>query len=192
MDDNRHRYRGTKPKIHHHSDADQNDLNPEFISGKILINVDSEGEGVVTIGSAGGTVTRITLPTKTSQLPQEFNLFRVQVSGLRGGHSGLDIHEGRGNAIKIMAGVMEALNNASALLQRAKKVYDKVFGQAPHIRVAHGGLECSVIAAKIPVVDMIAIEPTIKNTHSANEALYIPSVGKLWQFLTALLASYGP
>jgi dipeptidase D len=83
-------------------------------------------------------------------------------------------------------------NQASALLQRAKKAYYKVFGQDPQIQVAHGGLECSVIAAKIPAVDMIAIGPTIENAHSANETLYIPSVGKLWQFLTALLASYGP
>ena len=332
------------------------ELNPEFISAKILINVDSEGEGVLTIGSAGGTVTRVTLPTATSQLPPEFNLFRLQVSGLSGGHSGLDIHKGRGNAIKIMAELMEGLNQASrirlvalkggsrtnaipqnasaslafdsqaidrfekivvsyrqniqrkyastesevsitltaaddkrvskaiagkdtqqiikllkvlpdgvavmssefdgnvetsnniglayfekntftvismersadmkkikrlhsrfqseaksvgavakvvgnwpawepnkasALLRRSKRIYYKVFRKNPKIQVAHGGLECSVIAAKIPAMDIIAIGPIIENTHTANEALYIPSIAKLWKFLTALLASYG-
>jgi dipeptidase D len=71
-------------------------------------------------------------------------------------------------------------------------VYLATFGRAPKIAVVHGGLECSVIGAKIPDMDMIAIGPTIENAHSANERLHIPSVGNLWRFLTALLASYGP
>ncbi|MCG2775996.1 MAG: beta-Ala-His dipeptidase, partial [Desulfobacterales bacterium] len=90
-------------------------LKPGFIKGKIFINVDSEGEGVLTIGSAGGTVTLITLPTTIKKLPKEFELFSLQVSGLRGGHSGVDINKGRGNSIKIMAGVMDALNNTSQI-----------------------------------------------------------------------------
>ena len=331
-------------------------LKSGFIKGKIFINVDSEGEGILTIGSAGGTVTLITLPTKKDKLPHEFELFSLQVSGLHGGHSGVDINKGRGNSIKIMAGVMNALNNASqfrlvdlkggskvnaipqntlatlafdsgvsssfkdivaqyeqniqnkyasaesdlsitlskareekpkkaisqndtqkiinlikalpngvaamssefegnvetsnniglahfkkntfvvlslersadmkkidglhsqiqsaakitgakakvvdkwnswkpnrdsALLQRSKQVYNKTFGKKPEIQVVHGGLECSVIAAKIPEIDMIAIGPTIENAHSENERLYLPSVENLWMFLTALLASYG-
>jgi dipeptidase D len=331
-------------------------LKSGFIKGKIFINVDSEGEGVLTIGSAGGTVTLITLPTKKDKLPQEFELFSLQVSGLHGGHSGVDINKGRGNSIKIMADVLDALNIASqirlvnlkggskvnaipqntlaslafdsgvigrfkeivatyeqniqnkyasaesdvsitlkearekktkkaitqkdtqkiinlikalpngvaamssefegnvetsnniglahfkentfvvlsmersadmrkidglqsriqsaakntgakakvvdnwnawepnrdsALLQRSNQVYNKTFGKNPKIQVVHGGLESSVIAAKIPEMDMIAIGPTIENAHSANESLYIPSVENLWMFLTALLASYG-
>jgi dipeptidase D len=332
-------------------------LKSGFIKGKIFISVDSEGEGVLTIGSAGGTVTLITLPTTTNRLSQEFEFFNLQVSGLFGGHSGLDINKGRGNSIKIIGGVMDALNNASqirlvnlkggskanvipqnalatlafdssvigrfkeivatyqqniqnkyasaesdvsitlteahekkpkkaitpkdtqqiikliktlpngvaamssefegnvetsnniglayfkkntfvviilerssdmrkidelhsliqseakntgakakivdnwpawepnrgsVLLQRSIKVYNTIFGKDPKIQVVHGGLECSVIAAKIPAMDMISIGPTIENAHSANERIYIPSVGNLWKFLTALLASYGP
>jgi dipeptidase D len=83
-------------------------------------------------------------------------------------------------------------NRDSALLRRSKQVYLTTFGRAPKIAVVHGGLECSVIGAKIPDLDMIAIGPTIENAHSANERLHIPSVGNLWRFLTALLASYGP
>jgi dipeptidase D len=83
-------------------------------------------------------------------------------------------------------------NRDSALLRRSKQVYLTTFGRAPKIAVVHGGLECSVIGAKIPDLDMIAIGPTIENAHSTNERLHIPSVGNLWRFLTALLASYGP
>jgi dipeptidase D len=331
------------------------ELKSRFIKGKTYINIDSEGEGVLTIGSAGGAMTLITLPTTTDKLPQEFEVFNLQVSGLSGGHSGLDIDKNRGNAIKIMAGLMDMLNNASqfrlvtfkggskanaiprntraslafnsgvtkkfkrivatyeqniqrefasmetdvsitltaseekepakaitqndtqkiinllnslpngvasmstefqgnvetsnnigiahfkketfvvislarsaamknidrlqfriqsaakksgaktkvvyhwpawepnkdsALLKRSKQVYLKTFGKEPKIEVVHGGLECSLIAAKIPAMDMIAIGPTIENSHSANERLYIPSVGNLWKFLAALLASF--
>jgi len=79
----------------------------------------------------------------------------------------------------------------SELLQRSKQIYNTTFGKNTKIQVVHGGLECSVIAAKIPGMDMIAIGPTIDGAHSANERLYIPSVENLWKFLTALLASYG-
>ncbi|MGD8392610.1 MAG: beta-Ala-His dipeptidase, partial [Desulfobacterales bacterium] len=333
------------------------ELQPAFIKGKIFINLDSEGEGILTIGSAGGAVTLITLPAETSKLPPEFGVFNLKVSGLVGGHSGMDIHRKRGNAIKIMAGALDTLNQTSpirlvtlkggskvnaipqntraslafdsgvfdkfievvktyaqhiqneymsaesevsitltaadgkkpakavnaedtqriihllstlpngvaamssefegnvetsnniglasfrkntfgvfslersavmknieglqsqiqsaarksgarakvvdswpawepnrdsALLRRSKEVYLATFDRAPKIAVVHGGLECSVIGAKIPDMDMIAIGPTIENAHSANERLHIPSVGNLWRFLTALLASYGP
>ena len=331
------------------------ELKSEFFNGKVFINIDAEREGVLITGSAGGAATLITLPAKTTKLPQEFVIFNLQVSGLRGGHSGVDIHENRGNAIKILAGAMGALNKASpirlvnlkggskanaiprdaraslaldpggldrfkqniaayelkiqseyasmeagvsitltatgekkppeainhkdthkiisllnslpngvtamsaefegnvetsnnigltyfkdntfivlnlvrsssmknlgalqarikaaaknsgakarvvdswptwepnrasALLQRCKKVYSTRFGKNPEIKVIHGGLECSVIGAKNPGLDMIAIGPTIENAHSPGERLNIPSVGKLWKFLADLLGSY--
>ena len=330
-------------------------LKTGFIKSKILINIDSEGEGILTIGSAGGAVTVITLPTSAKKLSPEFDLYKLQVSGLRGGHSGVDIHRNRGNAIKILARALDKLNSASpirllsikggtkvnaiprdalaavaldsgrvetfrhltatfeqniqseyastetnvsiklvpaaekkakkaitntdtekiinllntvpngvaamssefegnvetsnniglayfkkntfivlslersavmknldglqsqmqtaaknsgakakvvdsypawepnresALLQRCKKVYFATFGKNPQVQVVHGGLECSVIAAKNPGMDMIAIGPTIENAHSPDERFYIPSVENLWEFLTALLASY--
>lgn len=331
-------------------------LKPNFFKGKIFINVDSEGEGVLTIGSAGGTVSIIALPTTAKNLPKRSEPYKLYVAGLQGGHSGLDIHKNRGNAIKILASVLDGLyqagqfriisvkggtkanaipreaeallafepaqfenfqqhlvnlkqtiqneltsagenlaielspsanskktksaitredteniikllntlpngvanmsaefdetvemsnniglayfnkntffvlslersaamekietlhskikaassqvkakakvvnqwpawkpNEKSALLKRSKKVYHLTFGKEPQVQVVHGGLECNVVAVQNPRLDMIAIGPTIENTHSPDERLYIPSVAKLWKFLKALLQSY--
>jgi dipeptidase D len=332
-------------------------LKSGFIKGKKFINVDSEGEGILTIGAAGGTISLITLPTSTKKLPKEFKAYNLRVSGLLGGHSGVDIHKNRASAIKIIARALDAMNRSSQirlislkggtrasaipresealfafdpmqlestqrlitalaktiqneyastekslsialsqsdqkqtpksaithedtenvikllvdlpygvaemssefdgnvemsnnlglaffkkktftvlsfersavmkkldglhskiqtaaaqtgakvkivdsfpawemnkdsqLLKRSQNVYRSKFGNEPSILVIHGGLECSVIAKKFPGIDMIAIGPAIENAHSPDERLFIPSVEKLWEFLVALLGSYG-
>ena len=77
-------------------------LKPGFFEGRILLNLDSEDEGELFIGCAGGIDTVIEMPVETQQAdPQGFAL-KVTVKGLQGGHSGDDINKGRGNAIKIL------------------------------------------------------------------------------------------
>jgi dipeptidase D len=75
----------------------------------------------------------------------------------------------------------------SELLARAKALYKKMFGKDPEVNVVHGGLECGVIGAKHEDMDMISLGPTIENPHSPDERLYIPSIKKVWDFLTELL-----
>ncbi|NOU46976.1 MAG: aminoacyl-histidine dipeptidase [Bacteroidales bacterium] len=73
-----------------------------FLNAEILLNLDSEDEGELFIGCAGGKDTVITLPFTTEALPKGFKNFSLTVSGLNGGHSGDDIHKGFGNANKIL------------------------------------------------------------------------------------------
>jgi dipeptidase D len=77
-------------------------IKPDFLKGKILLNLDSEDEGVFTIGCAGGADTEIALALKRNEVT-EGELFRLKLLGFRGGHSGIDINQGRGNAIKLLA-----------------------------------------------------------------------------------------
>ncbi len=77
-------------------------LNPGFFSGRILINLDSEDEGEIFIGCAGGVDTVATYNYKERPAPAGNIALQLKVSGLLGGHSGDDIHKGRGNAVKIM------------------------------------------------------------------------------------------
>ncbi len=332
-----------------------NALMPDFVSGKILLNLDSEDEGVFIIGCAGGLNITIRIPLEYDTLPEGHIICRLAVNGLAGGHSGIDIHEKRANANKILAGCLEAVftdlnvglismqggsahnaiprqaealiaippheyedalsivremeentaseyqemdptlsirlleqgeinecpliksklvgdiiallkqlphgvarmsedvpglvetsNNLatittcdnhfvilssqrsstdlglaeitkkiedmsksagatvthngaypawqpdpdSSLLQRSKNVYLETFGEKAAIEIIHAGLECAVIGSKFRGMDMISFGPTIKNPHSPYEKLHIPSVSKVWQFLTALLASF--
>ena len=75
---------------------------PSLIKGRILLNLDSEEHGVFFIGCAGGGDSIIHLPVSRKS-PEKSRALKIKVSGLKGGHSGIDIHLGRGNAIKILA-----------------------------------------------------------------------------------------
>ncbi|HSN78325.1 MAG TPA: beta-Ala-His dipeptidase, partial [Anaerolineae bacterium] len=77
-------------------------LEPGWLQGSILINLDSEEEGVFTIGSAGGEYVTIDTPYAEVAAPDATTAYSVTVSGLQGGHSGVDIDKGRGHATKLL------------------------------------------------------------------------------------------
>ncbi len=78
-------------------------LKPGFVKGKILLNIDSEEEGTVFVGCAGGTDTTGRINPDLKDAPKGYKPHLLFVSGLKGGHSGLEIHAQRGNAIRIIA-----------------------------------------------------------------------------------------
>lgn len=77
-------------------------LGKDFLTGNILINLDTEEEGEVYVGCAGGKITTVTFNYKPEDAPANYFWFKVQVKGLAGGHSGSEIHKGLGNANKIL------------------------------------------------------------------------------------------
>lgn len=328
-------------------------LDPKFLKGRMLINLDSEDEGVFTIGCAGGIDTTLTLSTPIRSVPAQDPVLHLVVGGLKGGHSGIDIHKHRGNANKILArtiaqiqsvspvqlisinggsrknaiprdaeamiwidpsktaeaehvaaemaqtikkefaaiekdlfvtltavpennagemaigqkatkqtiqmllslpngvyhmsseleGMVETSSNLatvtltdgklivlssqrsasasrldeitavvhsiahlagatvedqdayppwqprvdSVLLSQSKKTYRMLYHQEPVIQVIHAGLECAVIGDIYQGMDMISFGPTIRNPHSPDERIWIPSIEKVWNFLEALL-----
>ena len=76
-------------------------LEPGFLQGKILLNLDSEDEGELFIGCAGGTGVTGTFDMEEEIMPQNHRVYTYTVDGLTGGHSGDDIHRGRANAVKV-------------------------------------------------------------------------------------------
>jgi dipeptidase D len=332
------------------------ELEPGFIEGRMLLNVDSETEGVFTVGCAGGRHTHVSRKLTLTDLAEENQFFNLNISGLHGGHSGIDIIKQRASANKILArtlhqlaiacdiqlvslkggsahnaiardadalfacasensgdlvrmvsefertvqtdygtiesnlaikltmaesaaqkktalsvaetrsvidlllslphGVMgmstvftdlvETSNNLatveikddtlqiltsqrsltrsrldeittsvsataaiagadtrcdseyppwtpnmqSVLLELCRKIYKQVFDQEAEVKSVHAGLECAIIGDKYEGMDMISFGPDLRDPHSPNEGLYIPSLGKVWQFMVALLESY--
>ncbi len=83
-------------------------LGKGLLKGKLLLNLDTEEDHVLTIGCAGGIDSLIDWTYKEEAAPESMKTFMVQVSSLQGGHSGMDIHRGRGNANKILARVLMA------------------------------------------------------------------------------------
>ena len=77
-------------------------LKPGFVRGSVLLNLDSEEEGSFTVGCAGGMDTNLTLPVKREPLPAGYDVRTLEVGGLEGGHSGIEINMGKANAIVLM------------------------------------------------------------------------------------------
>ncbi|WP_434144733.1 aminoacyl-histidine dipeptidase [Photobacterium leiognathi] len=78
-------------------------LKEGWLEGDILLNTDSEQEGEVYMGCAGGVDGAITLDIKREATPANHQAVKLVLKGLKGGHSGCDIHTGRGNANKLLA-----------------------------------------------------------------------------------------
>jgi dipeptidase D len=77
-------------------------LKPDVLQGDILMNLDSEDEGNLYVGCAGGIDGNFTFDAGLDDVPDGCDAFKMSVTGLKGGHSGIDIDLGRGNAIKIL------------------------------------------------------------------------------------------
>jgi dipeptidase D len=85
------------------------ELDPKILSGRMLLNLDSEEDGVIFVGCAGGEDTLIDLRPSFRSASFRGSALRLSVTGLRGGHSGLNIVENRGNALKLVARLLSAL-----------------------------------------------------------------------------------
>ena len=78
-------------------------------------------------------------------------------------------------------------NLNSPVLKVAKDIHKKVLGFDPEVKIMHAGLECGIIGAAYPNLDMISFGPTIKFPHSPDERVNIASVEHFWNFLTNLI-----
>ncbi|GAB4277498.1 MAG: aminoacyl-histidine dipeptidase [Marinilabiliales bacterium] len=78
------------------------ELKPGILKGEILLNMDSEDEGELYVGCAGGMDANIRMEYNTVKVPENMKGYKLSITGLKGGHSGLDINLGRGNANKIL------------------------------------------------------------------------------------------
>ncbi|MFA0810764.1 aminoacyl-histidine dipeptidase [Microbulbifer epialgicus] len=94
-------------------------LQPGYFEADLLLNLDTEDEGELYIGCAGGIDINAALPYKAEPVAAGSQAYKLAVRGLRGGHSGLDIDKGRGNANKI-----------------ANRIIDTVFREIPALRIA--------------------------------------------------------
>jgi dipeptidase D len=120
-------------------------LQPDFLKGKTLLNLDSEDEGELFIGCAGGKETVATMSFSMVPVGYDPLAYTVKVSGLQGGHSGDDINKGLGNAIKIL----------NRVLWNSNKKFD--------VRISHfeGGNLHNAIARE--AVSLVVIPRRFKN-----------------------------
>ena len=75
----------------------------------------------------------------------------------------------------------------SALTDQTVKSYEKLFGKEPLVKGIHAGLECGLFSEKYPNLDMVSFGPTLRNVHTPEEALLIPTVQMVWDHLLDIL-----
>ncbi|MGC4118795.1 MAG: M20/M25/M40 family metallo-hydrolase [Myxococcales bacterium] len=123
---------------------------PGWLKAKALINIDSEEEGFFTIASAGARDFRVRTAAERAA-GGAFETFAIKVDGLKGGHSGVDIHRGRTNALKVMGQVLGA---ARAL---GGAVYGMEGGTAPNVIPSTAGAVVGVPAGqKAALLDAVS------------------------------------
>lgn len=139
-----------------------NDLPKGELNGDILLNLDSETWGKFVIGSAGGIDVTAELEFKEENTDTELKAIKIVLKGLKGGHSGLEIHEGRANANKLMA----------------RFVRDAIARHNARLATWHGGnmrnaipFECETVLA-IPASETDNIKKLVDNYKATFESEY--------------------
>lgn len=86
-------------------------INLSSLKGRMLLNIDSEKEGILTVSCAGGSTAQCGIPINRQVFDCKHQNFKIKIDGLTGGHSGVEINKEHGNAIKLMARILNAVNN---------------------------------------------------------------------------------
>lgn len=95
-------------------------LKPGLLEGRILLNLDSEREGELCVGCAGGMDVVVQHSYQQEAIGENFSFFRIALTGLKGGHSGQDINRQLGNANKLMARLLKGLEKEGVRLASLK------------------------------------------------------------------------
>ena len=134
-------------------------LEPGFLKGKILINLDTEEDDAICIGCAGGCDTTLTWRFKLEARESDCEAARISISGLRGGHSGCDIHENRGNANKVMARLLDRAPDGLRLAEINGGSARNVIPRASEALVCGPkGIVATMVAAAAEVRELVAAE----------------------------------
>ncbi|WP_299729474.1 aminoacyl-histidine dipeptidase [uncultured Endozoicomonas sp.] len=133
-------------------------LEPNRLQGKILLNLDTEDEGELYIGCAGGTRVEVKGEYTTEAVDSKLVFKTLTISGLKGGHSGCDIHLGRGNAIKLLTRIIQRLEAEG--IRIASLTGGSLANAIPREASAVIGIPATSLAACEKIVDLISNDIT--------------------------------
>jgi dipeptidase D len=142
-----------------------NGLKAGILNGDILINLDSEDEGELYVGCAGGEDATITFTYSEEEIPENFTALKLNITGLKGGHSGIDIPLGRGNSNKIFFRILYAVHNLGVRL--ASIDGGSLRNAIPRETFGIVAVDKTKVAGFIALVEQITAD--VKNELSATE-----------------------
>lgn len=171
-------------------------LTPKSIRGHRLLNLDSEEDDALYIGCAGGCDSTLTFEPKLEPLEPGHAITRVKVSGLRGGHSGSDIQENRGNALKLLVRTLLRTHEESFRLVsiHGGQLRNAIPREAEAVVVAPTAVAAALARAAKDVASEAAkacAEPNVSigvEELSLDEGLRAISIEDSWRILAALAA----
>ena len=173
-------------------------LKPGFFSGKVLLNLDSEDEGEIFVGCAGGLDTTAEFHYTEEPVCEDFELEEVFVKDAMGGHSGDDINKGRANSIQLLATFLYSIldldwqlvaidggNKRNAIAREAKAV---IAAESDTLDIINERLEA--YAAEV-AEEYGAIETNLKLGYCEPAGEYAAAIDEMtaWNLVTALCAS---
>ena len=79
----------------------------------------------------------------------------------------------------------------SPLREKMVRIYEEMYGESPRVEAIHAGLECGLLAGKLPGLDCVSIGPDMKDIHTPQERLSISSTGRVWEYLLEILKRKG-
>jgi dipeptidase D len=116
------------------------------LKGRLLVNMDSEEEGKLLVSSAGGTKAKTILPITWEAAKSDCDTVRIAMGGLKGGHSGMEINRGRGNANKLMGRLLNEIGSEVEI----------------HINEINGGVKSNAIPREMEVVAQVGRKDLLK------------------------------
>lgn len=171
-----------------------NGIDLSVLKGRKLINIDSDQEGVLTTGCAGGI--RVSTEIPVVREDRKGVLVKVEIKGLRGGHSGSEIHEQRGNAHKLMGRVLRRISEETAFclmdIRGGSKENVIASENTANIVVSEGDAEkVSAVAAEMKAIfdnEFMGDEPGLAVTaetagNGTYRAFNMESTGKVISYL---------
>ena len=173
-------------------------LEPDFFTGKVLLNLDSEDEGEIFVGCAGGLDTTAEFHYKNEPVQEDFVLQEVFVKDAMGGHSGDDINKGRANAVQLLGRFLYSIldldwqlvsinggNKRNAIAREAKAV---IAAEEDTLDIINERLES--YAADV-AEEYGAIEKELKVGYAETEMTDAEAIDEMtaWNLVTALCAS---
>ncbi len=162
-------------------------LDPAWLAGRTLLNADSEEEGVLTVGCAGGARAELSLPVKREAVA--LPCYRVTVDGLAGGHSGAEIHKGRLNSNVVMGQFLSGLEEDFHIVSLAGGLKDNAIPRQT-VCVLATAQELSPAADVFVATHRIPADPaltvTVAPVEAASTAVTAADSRKIARFLSTV------
>ncbi len=160
-------------------------LDTSILSGKMLLNIDSENEGVLTVSCAGGARAEIDIPLKKINI--NGSCFKITVDGLIGGHSGVEIDKGRLNSNIVMGKFLSSLDFDYSIVSINGGLKDNAIPRSTECVIITDGNLISA-AEKFVLQNSVQTDPdlavTINNCESSNYSFDCESSKKIAEFLS--------